>query len=673
MSTTASMDSPTGEPATLPRFDALLWLPLVLVGLLLCGLSIARYEGYNAGMIDLGNMTQAIWSATQGQPLVFTQWFGPFSRLSGHFELFYFLLAPLYALWPDARSLVVAQAVLFVAGAWPAYHLAGRVTGSLFAARAIALIYLVYPVAQTAVLFDLHADTLAMPWLMFALNALDKRAWGRFALFAVLAMSCKVYVGIMVAGIGGYLFLWGGQRRAGVVIASLAMLYVVVVFLGVRPLFQVTELPTGNATVAYFSHYYGALGEIWQTLPHRLLNAVVVLGPVLLVARHGWRWLVLILPVLLAVLVSTGPGMVYDYRSHHYALLVPFIIRALIDGVRHQQEQASRAGIPPHRQRKWRNDLGLTLAIVLLCFALLVDTPFNPLFWVAPTGQGLDVAEYGITPRDALKDQFLADHVPPDVPLAASMLLAPHLTNRETLHVVRYAHDPGGELLPLVLPNVDYVLADALFDWRQILGDGFAGGASYETAEIGLLLNDPDFALITMHDGLLLFARTPPPEPVLRQQVEVLPVPDDFSFPNPDAQAPVLLDARVTPLDTAERRYRMETEWQVSPAFQGQPAVAVGRLDGPATQPTMQPFRIVHLPGYILYPTTEWQPDQRIRETFDVVLPADLPPGSYDWHISWYNLLHSEAFATDARSRLPDSTSTISGAFVVTDETPVAD
>jgi hypothetical protein len=65
--------------------------------------------------------------------------------------------------------------------------------------------------------------------------------------------------------------------------------------------------------------------------------------------------------------------------------------------------------------------------------------------------------------------------------------------------------------------------------------------------------------------------------------------------------------------------------------------------------------RMVHLPTYALLPTTAWQPGQIIRETFEVELPADIEPGQYTWNVGWYNTAHSEAYATDERSRLPGS------------------
>src|SRR4051794_17181677 len=94
----------------------IVWIALACCGGMLAWLSVARYRGYNAGMLDLGNMTQAIASVLRGEPLIFTYKDGAMSRLSLHVELFYYLLVPLYALWHDPRGLLVFQAALFALG-----------------------------------------------------------------------------------------------------------------------------------------------------------------------------------------------------------------------------------------------------------------------------------------------------------------------------------------------------------------------------------------------------------------------------------------------------------------------------------------------------------------------------------------------------------------------------
>ncbi len=61
------------------------------------------------------------------------------------------------------------------------------------------------------------------------------------------------------------------------------------------------------------------------------------------------------------------------------------------------------------------------------------------------------------------------------------------------------------------------------------------------------------------------------------------------------------------------------------------------------------------MPSYALLPAWEWQPGQRIVETFDIELPPEATPGRYSWQLGWYNIGLPSSYATDMRSRLPGS------------------
>lgn len=624
------------------RRDPLLWAAMLLVGGVLGGLSVLGYRAYNAGMLDLGAMAQAIFSALRGQPLVTTGANGNFSRLAGHVELIYFAFAPLLALWRNPQVLLLAQAALMVAGAIPAYRLAARKLGSPLAARCAALIYLLYPVAQTAVLFDFHGDTLAMPLLMFALDAADRRAWRSYTFWAILAVLCKLYMVLPVAGIGAYLLLWGGQRRVGLLTGIAAGLYGALLFFVVRELFAPPTVASAAAT--YTNHYFGDLGAIPATLPARALNALVVFGPALLLAWRGWRWLLVGAPLALASLLSTGPGSGYYFSSHHYAAVVPFIVIATVDGAARMRAAGEQLALQGGRPRRnWRNDLVFTTLVVALASLVLVRQPLSPLFWSNAPGGGLDPSVYGLTARDAIKDRFLAAHTPPpDAPVAASMFLAPHLADRDTLYIVRYDDDPGGERLPTLLPKLDYLLADALFDWRVVAAGQVLGGAAYEQRELGQVLRDPALHLVAAEDGLLLFQRDAAPTERLPQSAAVVAtseLPAQAAYFGPIR----LLGAQIVAL--GGRRFRADFTWTATGELPAdRPLLPVSQLEGTAGA------RVVHLPTYALLPTSEWQPGQIIGESFELELPATLAPGSYRWQVAWYDPAHSEAYATDKRS-----------------------
>lgn len=621
---------------------------MLLSGGMLTWLSVARYQGYNAGMLDLGNMSQAIASVQRGAPLIFTYKDGATSRLAMHVEIIYYLLAPFYALWPDPRTLLVLQAGLFAFGAIPVYRLALRQLNNAFAARCLALAYLLYPTAQTSVLFDLHGDTLAMPILLFALDALDQRAWWRYGLFITLALSCKFYVAAAVALLGPVIWVAMRTRRAAVVTTTAGVVYGFVAFAIIRPLFTTAQTSSAHRGLSYLSFYFGQMSELLGTWDQRMISALVVFGPALFLAWRGWRWLLPAAPIALAALLSTGPGGAYDYRYHHYALVVPFVIRAVIAGaaqMKHAQERRVSIGFGARRSaRTWRGDVILTLLCVALLNVALVDTPLNPLFWLRLPGQGLDAAVYGRIPRDALKDQFVGE-VPPTAPLAASNFLAPHLVNRDTLYLLRYPDEPTAGRLAGYLPQVQIAVADALFDFVTPLDDGsFAGGIDYDADAIRQLLQAPGWSLTTARDGLLRFERTNN-RPGLQQSIQQVTdsAPAQAQFGN----GIDLVRSTITPDATNPRRFHANFRWRVTSAFDpSRQLVAVSTFGDDTTS------RIVHLPSYVLQPTSTWQPGQVWEEQFDLELPAALPPGQATWRTAWYDVSNPFAPSTDERSRV---------------------
>ena len=83
-------------------------------------------------------------------------------------------------------------------GALPVYWLAREATATgqhrVFPAAfgvAAALAYLLYPPLEAANLTEFHPVALAPTFFLFAFYYLWRRAYWRYGLFALLAMSCK--------------------------------------------------------------------------------------------------------------------------------------------------------------------------------------------------------------------------------------------------------------------------------------------------------------------------------------------------------------------------------------------------------------------------------------------------------------------------------------------------
>ncbi len=631
------------------NWDGWILIAGLLITVEMLVLSVMRYCGYNTNMFDIGNMAQAIWSGTRGWPLEFTYNGVTLSRLALHVELIYFLWVPLYAIFPSPITLLTIQALLYGLGAFPLYHLALRRIESVGAARIAVLIYLFYPVAQTAVLFDFHGDTLAMPLLLFVLEALDRRAWRTYAVWVGLALSCKFYVAWVVGTLGVMLWL-RGQRRVGCYTALAAVLWGILSFLVLRPLFTGASAAVAQVTPeGYWEFYFGQLVTgLSSTALARLLMAFIVFTPVFCLGSRALNWLILAVIVALPVLLSSGAGPSYYYGHHHYAMVVHFLVISVVYGAANlknaeaKKKQLSGVG---YRFQRWSFGMGITLVLTLAFNAQFVDTPLRPQFWRGVEGQGLSEWRYGRTARDEMKDLWLRQVVPSEASLSASPFLAPHVVNRRFIYLTQ-SLDGSTDFPDYPWANADYVVLDGLFDYVKPLANGqFSGGSRFDLEPLAGVLADPEFALTASRDGLVLFQRKPLSGRALSQSITLSATVSSPSLRASWGNAIGLSDVQIEVL--GNRRFRFHYDWVGLPALESQPPLfAVSQLQGVANA------RLLHLPGYAMLPTPSWELENVVHEEFEVEIAANLPPGRYPVSVGWYDSTNMFAYATDERSRI---------------------
>jgi uncharacterized membrane protein len=569
-------------------------------------MSIRRYRGFNAFMLDLGNMSQAIWSATQGKALIVTRSFGTYSRLAGHAEIIYFLIAPFYAIAPSPETLLILQALLYAAGTIPVFVLANRKLQNSKIALVFSAIYLLYPVAQTAVFFDFHGDTLAMPFLLLAIEAADRKAWRSYSIWIGLALMCKYYIAVPIFFMG--LILWlNGHRRIGIFTGIAAGAWFVFTLFGLKLMVYGTIHGAQQATSRYVTYYFeNPLPEGTMNM-ERIGSALIIFTPTLLLGLRSALWL---LPAS-SIAIPSLAGTRFLYHYHHYAATVPFFMASMIYGA--EQLRAKQKETSPKNRKKgrtWKGDIVFTLLLTLIMNVAFVISPLSPLFYLGGW------TEYEITSRDRLKDQWLRNNVLVDAPVAANPLLAPHISNREVLYTQYHSADQREG----IFSNIDIFVTDAFFE--HSLGSDI----ELEKPAIEFALRNPDFGLTDSLDALLLFQRG---EKGLYQNIEVSSASTN-SFLTTFNERIGLRIAKITSLGS--NLFRMRCEWIAIKSMQNEPFYfAASRVVG------LENSRILHLPSYTLLPTTDWPVGQIIIEEFEFRLPENLPSGEYPIVVGWYN------------------------------------
>jgi len=130
-----------------------------------------------------------------------------------HFSPFRFLLLPIFKLAPHPATLLLVQALCVGMGAIPLYRIALRWSGgdgqssdhaahARTVALATALSYLALPITWEAASADFRILTFAAPAILFAADAITERARFRFAVTAIIALSCHPEVTVIMALIG---------------------------------------------------------------------------------------------------------------------------------------------------------------------------------------------------------------------------------------------------------------------------------------------------------------------------------------------------------------------------------------------------------------------------------------------------------------------------------------
>jgi uncharacterized membrane protein len=629
---------------------AILALFIIVVGVMLALLSVQQYRGYNDGMNDLGNMSQSIWSATKGLPLEFTYNNGQLSRLGLHVELIYFVISPLYALFPDPITLLILQSFLFALGAIPVYRIAKRYLKDAKYSLAMVLIYLLYPLAQTAVLFDFHGDTLAMPLLLFALCFLVENHWKSYYLFIVLALSCKFYVALPVFMIGLIVLIKYGKqssefKKIGILTVILSIVWGVFTFVILRPIFSPeagVNLESASSIVGYVHYYFSeVINNLRISWVPRFGVLLLLLMPVIWLSLHSSVWLLPAAITAFPALLSNN--IQYVYIFHHYALTVPFLIFAAINGASNLQDKwklSSRSSLFSNP----RSMIILSLGLTLVFNARLVSTPLNPSFWFGNPGQGTNQLRYGRTPRDGLKDILLKKFVPPSIPIAVSWPLAPHLTNRQFLYVLGDFDQP--------MHRIDMVIADGLFDFAIPFSEGYTSSVIHDVPYIRNYLNSQDFSLIYIQDGLLIFTRGNQTEK-LEQNIEIKPLEPKVNIAHVFNEKIGLVDSSIEKVRTGVYRFRFS--WKLNQNLQDiAPLFAISKLVDPANNNEVGNFRILHIPTEALLPTNEWRLDELVVETFDVPIPPDLVSGNYQIKTSWYTSDNLYSAQTGSPGRFGD-------------------
>ena len=540
------------------------WIGLVATSVLTVGyvafmswLTVARHQSFLTHAFDLGIQDQSLFTLLRrGYPITTLYEAVPFNQFGDHFAPIYYLLAPVYALFRDARALLVVQSLFLGLGALPVYLLTWKKTRSAALAFALAASYLLFPALHGVNAFDFHEIALATALLLWSLYGLETERPGLFVVFLVLALMTKEEAALSVAAIGLYAALC--KRRpllgAGVVVGSLV--YFLAVTLLVMPALgggpdvgRFGELAGPGAT-GFTAILQGILANPIYAFSYAFLNgdklfflALLLLPVAFTPLRARGEWITAV-PALAVALLAQVPSQ-YSIDYHYPAIMIPFVFFLAAAGLH-------RVG--------WRRVTPVALAASILTLSLVMNWQYGWLlgkrFPGAPT----------LTTHARILHNFV-DEIPDRASVSTMSDVAPHLSARDAIY-----------LFPIVA-DAEYILFDSDLAANFWPYEGMRARADSIDSLLPYLTNG-GYGLVRQEDGVMLLQKgystagnDEALRAVLSARYEAESLPGDLDapdLPDPTASAGVARRADARPrtrgweASAGLRPVRSRASWRLS-------------------------------------------------------------------------------------------------------------
>ena len=370
------------------------------------------------------------------------------SHFAVHISPVYYLLLPLYCIFPSPITLQIGQAAVLAAGVIPVYLLARHFKLSNQHTVLCTMLYAFFSVITTGCSFDLHENCFLPLFLLFTFYFYEIKKPIPMYVCAILVLSVKEDAAVYLLFFALFLLISEKKFLHGSVLAAMAIGY----FLLCGYILETTG--TGMMSDRYgnlvFNSDDGLVGAVktvllnpgyiltqlfatkestWEKVMY-VIYMILPLGMLPFVSKKPSRWL-LVAPILINLLTMYAyqPRIGFQY---HFGIAA-FLIYAMLKN------------LPEIESQNVRRTLLSVAAAACLCSYLVVALPL-----VSPRIKTWQENKENFEKMEA----FLEETVPDDASVAASTFLVPHLADRDEIYEVYYHQNK---------PDIEYVVLDARY------------------------------------------------------------------------------------------------------------------------------------------------------------------------------------------------------------------
>jgi len=326
------------------KYELLLFLFFLSYVVYFTMASFLRYNNFYTGRFDLGNMDQTVWNTLHGRIFQLTNPDGTniIYRLAYHADFILIFLAPFYLLWQDPRMLLFVQTAVIGMGGVFAFLLAKELFGNKKFALFFGLTYFLYPPLQFANLYDFHAVTFAITFLLATFYFLLKKRYALFLIFLFLSAITKEEIWLVAAIIGIYMFFTTNKKLLSLFVTAISGFLFYYLFTIAIPAVRGSH----HFSLVYYSDFGSSPKDILKSIfltpekiisilltPRRLLYLFQLFFPVSFLCFFAPLFLLFTGPDFAINLLSNNTQF-YQIYYQYVSVIVPFIFLGTLFGIR---------------------------------------------------------------------------------------------------------------------------------------------------------------------------------------------------------------------------------------------------------------------------------------------------------------------------------------------------
>lgn len=248
---------------------------LVLMTAYIGAASIIKYNNYNVYGYDHGIFAQMFHNMKEtGQMVTTYERNELMSHFKVHFSPIFYLLLPLYMIFPSSQALLIINGFIIISGIVPLMFLCKRFKLSNISTLLFCVCYAIYPTFTGNGFWGLHENAFLAPLILWLFYFSEKDCTIGAVIFAVLLLCVKEDAAMYLAIIALYYIFSGKSLARNFILLALSLLCFGVVTMLMQ------KYGLGVMSDSRFGNYIGKDGSLFTLIRSVIENPAFTLSQV---------------------------------------------------------------------------------------------------------------------------------------------------------------------------------------------------------------------------------------------------------------------------------------------------------------------------------------------------------------------------------------------------------